>query len=115
MTSLTRRAFLQSSAAAVSTLTALQHISLLHSQSRPATHKRPRFGVNYVPRKRWWYCWQDWDHQAVQDDLEAIAALKMDHIRVQCLWPLIQPGISYVSDEIVEHLHSLMDAAERAG
>jgi hypothetical protein len=35
----------------------------------------PRFGVNYVPRKRWWYCWLDWDQQAIEEDLNGIAGL----------------------------------------
>jgi endo-1,4-beta-mannosidase len=68
-----------------------------------------RFGANYTPRKRWWYCWLDWDRQAVADDLSGVASLGMDHIRIQLLWPLFQPGISTVS------LRSLLDEADRAG
>jgi hypothetical protein len=49
-----------------------------------------RFGANYVPRKRWWYCWQDWDQQAIAEDLSAVADLSLDHIRIQCLWPIFQ-------------------------
>jgi hypothetical protein len=74
-----------------------------------------RFGVNYTPRKRWWYCWLDWDQQAVEDDLSGIAALGLDHIRIQCLWQLFQPGISTVSNRLLANLHSLLDAADRAG
>jgi hypothetical protein len=74
-----------------------------------------RFGANYVPRKRWWYCWQDWDRQSVAEDLGAIAGLGLDHIRIQCLWPVFQPGPSSISDSAVENLRSLLDAADRAG
>ena len=75
----------------------------------------PRFGVNYVPRKRWWYCWLDWDQQAILDDLRGVADLGLDHIRIQCLWPLFQPSISSVSERALANLHSLLDAADAAG
>ena len=73
-----------------------------------------RFGVNYVPRKNWWYGWLDWDGQAVREDFEAIRELGMDHIRIQCLWPVFQPGINYVSSEALERLHELLDLAQSA-
>ena len=78
------------------------------------TH-RLRFGVNYLPRKNWWYCWLDWDQQSVVEDLQAIAALGMDHIRVQCLWPFFQPGITNVSARALGNLHALLDAADSTG
>lgn len=74
-----------------------------------------RFGANYVPRKNWWYCWLDWDQQAIVDDLNAIAGLGMDHIRIQCLWPYFQPGIANVSERALANLHLLLDAASGAG
>jgi hypothetical protein len=75
----------------------------------------PRFGVNYVPRKRWWYCWLDWDQQAIEEDLSGIAGLGLDHIRIQCLWPYFQPGISNVSERALGNLHQLLDAADKVG
>ena len=89
---------------------------LLAAQTAPALpNGAMRFGVNFTPRKRWWYCWLDWDKQAIADDLGGIAGLGMDHIRIQCLWPLFQPGISTVSDRMLENLHSLLEAADEAG
>ena len=76
---------------------------------------RLRFGANYVPRRNWWYCWQDWNQRAVRDDLAAVAELGLDHVRIQCLWPVFQPGISDVSESVVANLDSLLDAADRAG
>ncbi len=90
--------------------------SLLGASSAAAQPGQPlRFGANYTPRKRWWFCWLDWDRQSVQDDLDAVAALGLDHIRIQLLWPLFQPGITTVSDRSLANLHSLLDAADRAG
>jgi hypothetical protein len=83
--------------------------------SEPVGAGPVRFGVNYVPRKRWWYCWLDWDQQAIADDLSGVAALGADHIRIQCLWPFFQPGIATVSDRALATLHALLDAAEGAG
>src|ERR1700716_2639698 len=61
------------------------------------TRRRIRFGLNYVPRKNWWYCWSDWDAKSIREDFQAIADLGMDHIRIQCLCSFFQPGINYVS------------------
>lgn len=85
------------------------------ADSAPAPEGKMRFGANYVPRKRWWYCWQDWDQQGIVDDLSGVADLGLDHIRIQCLWPMFQPGISSVSDSVLENLGRLLDAADHAG
>lgn len=74
-----------------------------------------RFGVNYVPSRDWWYCWVDWDSSSIAADLEAIAALGCDHIRIHCLWPLFQPNPAWVSPLMLDHLGELLDIADRAG
>jgi endo-1,4-beta-mannosidase len=109
-----RRIFLQRAAA----VSALSIVPVGFAEAgRMATKSTQglRFGVNYVPRKNWWYCWLDWDQQAVVEDLHAIAGLGMDHIRIQCLWPFFQPGISNVSERALANLHALLDAADGAG
>jgi endo-1,4-beta-mannosidase len=73
-----------------------------------------RFGLNYVPRKNWWYAWQDWDVRSMSEDFRAIADLGMDHIRIQCLWPIFQPGINYVSPVALNRLRELLDLASQA-
>ncbi|MDR3735683.1 MAG: cellulase family glycosylhydrolase [Acidobacteriaceae bacterium] len=112
----TRRFFLQSSVAATFTAaTILRNPSLAWATHPQSTSAKLRFGVNYVPRKHWLYGWLDWDRQSVAEDLQAIAALGMDHIRVQCLWSIFQPGINYVSETVLERLHTLLDIADTAG
>jgi hypothetical protein len=107
----TRRGFLEfATAACIGSALPLRGYSAHEIQ--PA---QLRFGVNYTPRRLWWYCWQDWNQQAIQDDLDGIAALGMDHIRAQCLWPIFQPGINVVNERAVEHLHQLLEAADRSG
>src|SRR5258708_20333226 len=73
----------------------------------PPADRRMRFGLNYVPRKNWWYCCSDWDAKSIREDLHAIADLGMDHIRIQCLWSLFQPGINFVSSRSPQPLHAL--------
>ncbi len=58
---------------------------------------RHRFGVNYTPSKNWWFCWNDWDADPIRRDLDAIAALGMDHLRILLLWPAFQPNPRWVS------------------
>ena len=112
---ITRRDFVKTSALgsalALASRGPLTADALVPSNSADAL----RFGVNFVPRKRWWYCWLDWDQQAIADDLSGVADLGMDHIRIQCLWPHFQPGISTVSDRALANLRSLLDAADTAG
>jgi len=89
--------------------------SLAWATQPQLTPAQLRFGVNYVPRKHWLYSWEDWDRQAIMDDLRVIADLGMDHIRAQCLWSIFQPGINYVSETMLERLHTLLDIADTAG
>src|SRR5579863_7138969 len=48
---------------------------------------RHRFGVNYTPSRNWWFCWNDWDPDPIRRDLDAIAALGADHLRLMLIWP----------------------------
>ena len=75
----------------------------------------PRFGVNYTPSKRWWYSWLDWERESIARDLRVVASLGLDHIRIQCLWPVFQPHVNYVSETAVRRLRELLDAADEAG
>jgi hypothetical protein len=78
----------------------------------PSLTSKFRFGVNYTPSRNWWYCWLDWDQQSIVDDLKAIARLGMDHVRIQCLWPIFQPNINFVSESALDRLESLLDIAD---
>lgn len=75
---------------------------------------RLRFGVNYTPSKRWWYSWLDWDRRSLAEDLRAVAALGMDHLRIQCLWPVFQPHLDLVSETALRRLRALLDLAGEA-
>ena len=74
--------------------------------------RKLRFGVNYVPSKNWAYSWVDWDSQSIKNDLQAIASLGMDHIRIHCIWSIIQPNANYVSEAVLDRLYELLEMAD---
>lgn len=75
----------------------------------------PRFGVNYIPSQGWLYSWTDWSADAVRADLEAIASIGADHLRVHCLWPLFQPNRTWVSPTMLARLRELVTIAGDLG
>jgi hypothetical protein len=74
--------------------------------------RRVRFGVNYVPTEQWWYCWGDWNRSSIRRDLDDVAALGVDHIRIQLLWPYFQPNTQLVSAQHISRLLELLDDAQ---
>lgn len=90
----------------------------LAAASAPAASAKPhrrrvRFGVNYVPSEHWWYSWGDWKRDSIARDLDDVAALGADHVRIQLLWPYFQPNADYVSGVHVARLVQLLDEAHR--
>ena len=69
---------------------------------------RHRFGVNYTPSRNWWFCWNDWDLSSIQRDLDSIAALGADHLRIMLVWPFFQPNPKWVSPAHLERLDQLL-------
>ena len=74
-----------------------------------------RFGVNYTPSVGWFHHWLDFDADAVKADLDSIAALGMDHVRVFPLWPVFQPNRTLIRPRAVDQLVALADAAAERG
>lgn len=69
---------------------------------------RHRFGVNYTPSKNWWFCWNEWDADPIRRDLDAIAGLGADHLRILLIWPYFQPNPKWVSPLHLERLDQLL-------
>lgn len=74
-----------------------------------------RFGANYTPSQGWFHHWLDFDLDAVRADLDSIAALGLDHIRVFPIWPYFQPNRTLIRPRAVEQLVALADAAAARG
>ena len=75
----------------------------------------PRFGVNYVPSGDWFYSWLSprWDR--IRRDLEAIAALGLDHVRVLPLWPVLQPNRTLIREKALIDVRRVVRLAGEAG
>lgn len=78
------------------------------TQPRSLDLTRHRFGVNYTPSHNWWFCWNDWDGDPIKRDLDAIAALGADHLRLMLIWPYFQPNPKWVSPAHLERLDQLL-------
>lgn len=72
---------------------------------------RIRFGVNYVPSRKWWYCWNDFEPEDHARDFDAIAAMGADHLRIMLIWPYFQPNRRWVSPAHLDRLDRLMSLA----
>jgi len=106
-----RRTFLSGSAAVAGSVAA--HGSALPAIAAAAQPvsldpARHRFGANYTPSHNWWFCWNDWDADPIRRDLDAIAALGVDHLRVLLIWPYFQPNLTYVSPLHLDRLSQLL-------
>jgi endo-1,4-beta-mannosidase len=93
----------------------VRHASFGRSSSVESGHHtagtdplKHRFGVNYTPSRNWWFCWNDWDADALRKDLDAIAALGADHLRVLLIWPYFQPNPKWVSPLHIHRLDELL-------
>ncbi|WP_414167253.1 glycoside hydrolase 5 family protein [Streptoverticillium reticulum] len=75
----------------------------------------PRFGVNYTPTNGWFHHWLDFDLDEIRADLDSLAALGLDHLRVFPLWPVFQPNRTLVRPRAIEQLVQLVDAAGERG
>jgi endo-1,4-beta-mannosidase len=69
---------------------------------------RHRFGVNYTPSHNWWFCWNEWNPDPIKRDLDAIAALGADHMRIMLIWPYFQPNLTWVSPAHLDRLSQLL-------
>ncbi len=83
--------------------------------SQPSPLLRNRFGVNYVPSRNWYYCYNDWDPDSIYRDLDAVAALGADHVRVMVIWPWFQPNPTALSGRHLDCLEQILAAAAERG
>ncbi|MFD3577243.1 glycosyl hydrolase [Streptomyces sp. NPDC058644] len=85
------------------------------TRTTPVPSDAPHFGANYTPSQGWFHHWLDFDIDAVRADLDAIAGLGLDHIRVFPIWPYFQPNRTLIRPRAVEQLVALADAAAERG
>ncbi len=78
------------------------------AQSHGHDLNRHRFGLNYTPSANWWFCWNDWNPDPIKRDLDEIASLGADHLRILLLWPYFQPNPAWVSPVQMDRLNQLL-------
>ncbi|HZE40796.1 MAG TPA: glycosyl hydrolase [Stackebrandtia sp.] len=76
---------------------------------------RPRFGANYVPSSQWFYSWLDFSADAARRDLDDLASIGLDHVRVFPIWPWIQPNRGHIRRAPIDDLLTLIDIAGERG
>jgi len=74
---------------------------------------RHRFGLDYVPSRNWYYCWNDWKPEDIARDFDRIIEIGADHIRIMLVWPWFQPNPLAVSPAHLDRLEELMQLAAR--
>ncbi|MFT3798356.1 glycoside hydrolase 5 family protein [Microbacterium sp.] len=74
-----------------------------------------RFGVNYTPRVGWFHHWLDFCASDVARDLDAIAELGVDHVRVFPLWPLVQPNRTLIRRTALADVERVVELAGERG
>lgn len=74
-----------------------------------------RFGVNYTPRQGWFHSWLDLDLREVARDVDQIASLGLDHVRIFPLWPLLQPNRTLIRSQALDDVAAVVGVAHAAG
>ncbi|MBN2148859.1 MAG: cellulase family glycosylhydrolase [Anaerolineales bacterium] len=72
-------------------------------------------GVNYWPRRKAMYWWNDFDPQEVRDEFAQIRELGLKVVRIFLLWDDFQPSPDAVSVEALAHLVTVADIAAENG
>lgn len=74
-----------------------------------------RFGVNHTPSNGWFHSWLDFSPSDTARDLEAIAGLGADHVRVFPLWPVVQPNRTLIRPAALDDVATVVDIAASFG
>lgn len=74
-----------------------------------------KFGVNYTPSHNWFYFWLHPDWDAVAKDLDDIASIGLDHIRIFPLWTILQPNRTWINDAALDDLRHMAAMADERG
>lgn len=74
-----------------------------------------KFGVNYTPSHNWFFFWLHPDWDAVARDLDGIASIGLDHVRIFPLWPILQPNRTWINGAALEDLRHMAELAGERG
>ncbi|MEV7931473.1 glycosyl hydrolase [Curtobacterium sp. NPDC089185] len=74
-----------------------------------------RFGVNHTPSVGWFHSWLDFSASDTARDLEQIASLGADHVRIFPLWPVVQPNRTLIRQRALADVATVVDIAGSFG
>ncbi|OII05310.1 cellulase family glycosylhydrolase [Curtobacterium sp. MCBA15_008] len=74
-----------------------------------------RFGVNHTPSVGWFHSWLDFSPSDTARDMEAIASLGADHVRIFPLWPVVQPNRTLIRQQALADVATVVDIAGSFG
>src|SRR5215216_1423103 len=72
-------------------------------------------GVNYWPRHKAMYWWNDFDAGEVREEFSIIREIGLNVVRIFLLWDDFQPQPTSVSKEAIDHLVKVADIAGENG
>ena len=72
-------------------------------------------GVNYWPRRKAMYWWEDFDPEEVRDEFSTIRSLGLTYVRIFLLWESFQPTPDQVRAQAVQDLRTVCDIAADLG
>ncbi len=72
-------------------------------------------GVNYWPRKKAMYWWQEFERAEVEAEFAEIAALKLQVVRIFLLWEDFQPAPDRVNERALADLGVVLECAREVG
>ncbi len=68
-------------------------------------------GVNYWPRRKAMFWWEDFDPVEVREEFAIITELGITHVRIFLLWESFQPTPGGVRSTALDHLRAVCDIA----
>ncbi|MFJ5143537.1 glycosyl hydrolase [Curtobacterium sp. NPDC088465] len=74
-----------------------------------------RFGVNHTPSVGWFHSWLDFSPADTARDMEQIASLGADHVRIFPLWPVVQPNRTLIREAALRDVATVVDIAGSFG
>jgi len=74
-----------------------------------------RFGVNHTPSVGWFHSWLDFSPSDTARDMEQIASLGADHVRIFPLWPVVQPNRTLIRQSALRDVATVVDIAGSFG
>jgi hypothetical protein len=74
-----------------------------------------RFGVNHTPSVGWFHSWLDFSPSDTARDMEQIASLGADHVRIFPLWPVVQPNRTLIRQPALRDVATVVDIAGSFG